>query len=354
MLMVLTVVVIASVIGLSYLSITSVRLSCSSNLMRASRAMYLAESGVQHGLWLLRADIAATTSATAANPLGPYQLDSDAGQYTVYAEATGVDQEYQVVGTGTFGGIKRTSRAVAKVSNQFSQKLLAMGPSHYWRMGESNGAVAWDLTGSHNGKYRNSPLLGQPGSLWGDLDTAVHFDGTDDYVDLQKVDMSGNRMTMLCWFKADDFHIDDLRFLSKADGIQADDHLWMLGTVRYINQPVLRMRLRTTFGSTTTVSASTGVLEAGQWTMATATYDGLWIRLYKNSEMVGYGIKLGNIAQDNHMPAWIGGNPDGETSRPFHGTIDEVAIFSKALTASQIDELYRARAGSVQVVKWEQ
>ena len=53
------------------------------------------------------------------------------------------------------------------------------------------------------------------------------------------------------------------------------------------------------------------------------------------------------------MKTWIGGNPDGDTSRPFHGTIDEVAIFNRALSDSEIATLNKARQASVEVVKWE-
>ena len=353
MLMVLTVVVAASVMGLSYLSITSVKLACSTNLVRANRALYLAESGVQHALWLVRTDASTLLSATAGSPVGPFQVDSDGGYYTIYAEPTGTDMEYLLTGQGTCDGITRTSSAVARVTNEFEDTLQDMGPSHYWRLGETSGSKAKDVAGNKNGKYKNNPQLGQLGALCGDTDTAVHFDGIDDYVDLKKLDMVGNRMTMLCWFQADDFNIEDLRFLSKADGIQADDHLWMLGTVSYGGQPVLRMRVKT-WWSTTTVNASTGVLEAGQWTMATATYDGLWLKLYKNAEQVGLGLTIGSIHQDDHVKAWIGGNPDGESSRPFHGSIDEVAIFHRALSSSEIEELHRARLGKVEVVKWEQ
>ena len=166
------------------------------------------------------------------------------------------------------------------------------------------------------------------------------------------MDLYGSQMTILCWFKADDFNLDDYRFISKASGIQADDHYWMLGTANNSGYPVLRMRLRTLF-STTTVNGSSGVLEAGVWTMASTTFDGMYIRLYKNADQVGLGMRMGDIAQDSMVKTWIGGNPDGDTSRPFHGTIDEVTIFSRALSASEIETLYKARQASVEVVKWE-
>jgi hypothetical protein len=126
----------------------------------------------------------------------------------------------------------------------------------------------------------------------------------------------------------------------------------MLGTVRYGDDLVLRMRLWTG-SSTSTLNATTGKLKAGAWTLATATYDGLWMKLYKNSRLLGTGLRLDNIAENDQVPVWIGGNPDGESGRPFLGTIDEVAIFNKALTAGQIDSLYKARQASVALVKWE-
>jgi hypothetical protein len=356
MMLVLTVVVVASMMGMSYLSITSVKLASSTNMVRAAESMYLAESGVQHAMWLLRTESPALLAATSGSPLGPFQLDSDGGQYVMYAQSTGTALQYMVTARGTARGITRTSQAVARIYSQYNDKVTALGPIHLWRLGETSGNAAKDTGFLHNrdGTYMNTPLasqVGQPGAIYGETNKAVHFDGMDDYINLSKWDLSGNKMTILCWFKADAFNIDDLRFISKADGIWSDSHYWMLGTVRSGADEVLRMRLRTGV-STTTLGAMTGRLEVGEWTMATATYDGLWMKLYKDSQLVGTGLKMGNIAQNNDVPVWIGGNPDGLSSRPFFGTIDEVAIFDKALTASQIDSLRRARQASVALVKW--
>jgi len=352
MLLVLTIVVVASIMGMSYLSITSVKLAGSTNMLRASQAMYLAESGIHHALWLLRTDSADIASATQASPLGPFQLDSDGGQYTLYAEPTGTPLEYTVVSQGTVMGITRTSRAVARIYSEYNDKVMALGPVHYWRLGELGGPLAKDGPGDKDGEYKNHPQRAQPGAICGDLDRAVHLDGTDDYINLHKMDMPGDRMTILCWFKADDYNIDDLRFISKSDGLAADDHYWMLGTVRSGGKPVLRMRLRTN-GWTATLNATTGTLEAGVWTMAVATYDGSWMKLYKNSQQVGLGVKHGFIAQDEDVHTWIGGNPNDDQSRPFHGTIDEVAMFNRALTQDEIRQIYQARIALVEIRSWE-
>lgn len=352
LILVLTMVVVASIMGMSYLSITSVKLAGSTNMIRASQAMYLAESGIHHAIWLLRSDSADLASATEASPLGPFQLDSDGGQYTLYVESTGTPLEYTVVSKGTALGITRTSRAVVRIYSDYKDKIMALGPIRYWRLGEPGGDNAFESMGTKEGKYYRYPEQGQPGAICGDLDGAVHLDGIEEYVEVEKMDLPGSAMTILCWFKADDFNIPDLRFVSKAKGLATDDHYWMLGTVRSGGTPVLRMRIRTD-GWTGTLNATSGTLETDRWTMAVTTFDSPWAKLYKNSQLVGTGLKFGAIAQTDAVKVWIGANPNEEKDRPFHGTIDEVAMFSRALTAAEIKQIYEARIALVEIVSWD-
>jgi hypothetical protein len=114
-------------------------------------------------------------------------------------------------------------------------------------MGETSGTTCYDQTASYDGVYRNGPVLGQTGALPGDTDTAVGFDGFDDYVDMGAIDINGDKLTLLVWFNAETFsHLDahDGRLISKATSLDAGDHYWMLSTI------VLR-----TEGSTTTLIA---------------------------------------------------------------------------------------------------
>ena len=36
------------------------------------------------------------------------------------------------------------------------------------------------------------------------------------------------------------------------------------------------------------------------------------------------------------FPVWVGSNPPEATSKPFHGVIDEVKIYTRALSASEL------------------
>ena len=70
-------------------------------------------------------------------------------------------------------------------------------------------------------------------------------------------------------------------------------------------------------------------LAANTWTHLAATYDGSIIRLYVNGVQVATQAKTGAIATSSN-PLTIGGDPIYGQS--FHGRIDDVRIYNRALT----------------------
>jgi hypothetical protein len=70
------------------------------------------------------------------------------------------------------------------------------------------------------------------------------------------------------------------------------------------------------------------------WTYETLTYDGATLRLYVNGVQVSTRATTG-VVQSSTNPLWIGGNqPYGEF---FQGLIDEVRVYNRALTASEVN-----------------
>ena len=353
MMLVLVMVVVASILGMCYLSVTTVKLASTENLLGASRARYLAESGLQHGLFLLRTGSGALEGRTAVDSAGPFYADGTGDSYVLYTEPDPAPLTYVLAAKATANGMTRTSRARIQLSNDYRNRLMALGPLSYWRLGEVGGTAANDQTGRNPGQYECGVQLARPGAIAGDLDQAAGFDGTDDHVELGNVDsLGGAAATFLVWFKADDFAVNNARLISKSAGTVADEHYWMLSTIRYQDDIRLCFCLRAN-GSTATLIAGRGALSTGRWTMAAATYDGTKMSLYKNGESVGQRPKVGDVNVDSGVAAWIGGNPDSETSRPFHGTIDEVAVFQRALSGSELRDLCNARMASVRVLSWE-
>ncbi|MFP4053670.1 MAG: LamG-like jellyroll fold domain-containing protein [Phycisphaerae bacterium] len=339
---------VAITVGLSYLASTSVKTASSKNLTDAIRSEYVAESGVMHGLELFRSQgLTAFDSGTK----GPFYPDSSTDSYRIRAVCTDpANHIYRLTSTGTVGNIQRVHSAEVKLSCEYRQRVVSLGPIHYWRLGESGGDYAADLVGTAQGRYRRSPILGQSGALYIDTDTAVQFDGIDDYVDLDRWNIPGNQMTIMAWAKADHFSVQDGRIISKANGTSKNDHVWMISYEDVGSENRLRFRL-SAGGSVAELEPQRARLTAGKWFFVAVTYDGSRMRIYQDGEEVASCAKSGTIKQNNN-DAWIGGNPPRRRDRPWPGKIDEVAVFDKALTKKQIRGLYKARWPKTEIVGW--
>lgn len=111
--MVMLLVVMAVILGTTYLSIASVKLASSDNYVNASRAKCLAESGLEHAMYILQTNPTQLTGSDKT-PLGPYYLDATNDSYTIssVADAT-VPGRYVITSTGTAGHMKQTASVSA-------------------------------------------------------------------------------------------------------------------------------------------------------------------------------------------------------------------------------------------------
>jgi hypothetical protein len=86
-------------------------------------------------------------------------------------------------------------------------------------------------------------------------------------------------------------------------------------------------------GSSTTAAFGTTALTANTWTHIAVTYDGANVRFYVNGAQVSSVAKTGLIATSTN-PLTIGGDPI--YGQYFKGTIDEVRVYNRALTAAEL------------------
>jgi PKD repeat protein len=200
----------------------------------------------------------------------------------------------------------------------------------HWRLDDGTGTTAGDSAGTHPGTLRN-------GAAWtpGRVGQAIRLDGVDDYVDLGILDVAGSALTMAAWIRPDGFLTDDGRILSKSTGTAEQDHFFMLSTVDSGGYK-LRFRLKAG-GSTTTLVASSGALSTGQWVHAAAVYNGSAMILYLNGTEVGRVAKTGALTTGATVPVAIGRNPIAYGA--FTGALDDVRLYSRALTVGDIQAL---------------
>ncbi|MEI7603817.1 MAG: LamG-like jellyroll fold domain-containing protein [bacterium] len=82
---------------------------------------------------------------------------------------------------------------------------------------------------------------------------------------------------------------------------------------------------------------STTAPQMGVWYYVVGVYDGSYLRMYVNGVQESYTTLTGTIIP-NSSPLYI--SQWGESGRYFNGNIDEVAIYSRALSATEIADRY--------------
>ncbi len=115
---------------------------------------------------------------------------------------------YYVVSAGNLLGASGNSSEVfatptAPLPGSYDAAVAADQPLAYWPLNETNGAVAYDLVGGHNGNYVGGVTLAQPGASLAGFTTPDYsalFDGTSGYVDIPGgVFNLTNAVTVIAW-----------------------------------------------------------------------------------------------------------------------------------------------------------
>jgi len=226
--------------------------------------------------------------------------------------------------------------------SDFSSELLALNPLSYWRLGETNGAAV-DIGSSGIAGTYNGGTLGQTGAINGDNDTAVWFDGLDDYVALaHSNDYELTDGTVQLWFNADTPANGDLQHLFSKDsqGNDGGGHLSI-----YLNASGnLEVRLQSALADYYVMSPS--AVNAGVWHHVAFSFGTDGMTLYLDGEIVATDSYTGGLL-GNLEPIAIGAgtqNSGDTTILPinqfFTGLIDEVAIVDNQLNTETIQDLY--------------
>ena len=217
----------------------------------------------------------------------------------------------------------------------YAATVKADGPVSHWRLGETSGTSAADSIGTATGTYRNGVALGAASLLASDTtNRAADFDGVNDSVSVPSsaaLSPTG-AVTVEAWVRptAKPTAGGFASVASKADAYSIQ-----------FNGPQLEF---TTINGTTRrrVQAPPSAVVAGQTYYVVGTFDGTTQRLYVNGVQVAAGAFSGPV--NASTKAVVLGSWDTATEF-LAGRIDDVAVYAKALTATQVANHYnRARA----------
>jgi hypothetical protein len=280
--------------------------------------------------------LGASVAAAVIAACGSFASDD-----TVGPEA-GADAIVQPDGERT--GDAGASDAAVEASS-YRAAVLADGPLVYWRMGTPSGLLIHDETGRGNDLVLQGPptsyKLEVPGALVGDNDTAVQFDGTAGHakaVRPREFDfMNGSAFTIELWAKRDAIDAGHTfqQLLSKSEGPANDRSGFQLYVVAEgdTSGPKTVFERNSFDGGDRNVN--TTLVAPGRWAHYAAVFDDTTraITLYIDGTSAT-PIKVPGALSASIVDLAVASDSSGTAE--FPGSIDEVAIYAKALSLAQI------------------
>jgi hypothetical protein len=218
---------------------------------------------------------------------------------------------------------------------------LGTGLVGFWSFdGEDIADVtAYDRSGSGS----NGMLTSGPARAAGKLGQALDFDGVASNVNFGDV-IEPNFITISAWVKPSVVAVDQ-RIVSKWGNGSAERQYLLSTNDNTANTFTFAVRSADGIGDICDSSGASGTYVANQWYFVLRTYDGTTCHIYVNSidvTSVEFDNASGNIWNTStNLRIGFEGDLSGV---PFSGTIDEVRIYNRALSADEIKRLYKIGA----------
>ena len=235
-------------------------------------------------------------------------------------------------------------------------EVMCDDPIAYWRLDEPNGSTtAADRTGNYPGQYFGDVKFGQPGAIRGDPDTCVTLNSTQPQPMTGYVGVSQTLSEMLEFngqagrapFSLEAW-IQPTSVTSEYRGVLSNEYAGTSGKEGYAiylggftsNGTGIGFE-RFQDGTSTVLQDAGAVTQNTGWYHVVATYDGSEMRLYVNAQQVASGSSSLAI-QDFPCTFDIGATHCGAMGTNFQGWVDEVALYSTALSQARIQAHYDA------------
>ncbi len=200
----------------------------------------------------------------------------------------------------------------------------------HWALDETAGTTATDSSASGNDGTVNGTDF-TAGSIAGISNTALNFDGGDDFVDTNyNTDFASGGFSISAWAKTSSNGIS--RILSKYSA--GGNQKWLL-----FNAGQIEFGITGSTGGITTA----GTYNDDQWHLFTATTDATNMYLYIDGILDSVSTH-DNTFTSNAINWHIGQRNDG--AEYFNGQIDDVRIYDTTLSAEDVYSLYRSTGGT--------
>ncbi|MBM2818296.1 MAG: Beta helix protein, partial [Parcubacteria group bacterium] len=205
---------------------------------------------------------------------------------------------------------------------------IATGLTAHWKMDETTGIVAVDSTGTNTGAVS--------GATWatGKLNNALSFNGTSDYVNVgngSSLNITGT-ISISVWVKRLGTSSGEGHIVSKwhplgtyaLTGASGNPNFYLTDGTSYPSARGTSLLLNT-------------------WHHIVSVYDGSSLKLYQDGVLKMTTTTSITPRSSPSSNLFIGARSDGASN--FLGLLDDIRIYSRALSATDITELYNYTGG---------
>ncbi|HEY3407819.1 MAG TPA: PKD domain-containing protein [Propionicimonas sp.] len=277
------------------------------------------------GYWRIGGDSLGSWPSAPSSAYLNGQID-DVAVYPTVLTPTKIRQHYLNSG--------RTLPGSTPPADAYGAAVYGSEPDFYWRLAETSGTTVNDVGPNQMlGTYNGTRTLGQPSGIGLVGDTSVAFNTTTPRNGSAATQLTVTNPTVYAeelWFNTGTTTGGKLIGLSSSatgNSSSYDRHVWMLNNGRL------------SFGAyngVQNVVSSTKAYNDSKWHHLVAQQDSSGMKLYVDAELVGSNAVTG---AQNFTGYWrIGGDLTwgGNSSNYFNGTLDEVAVYSHALSSTEV------------------
>ncbi|NUM34779.1 MAG: LamG domain-containing protein [Candidatus Brocadiae bacterium] len=198
----------------------------------------------------------------------------------------------------------------------------------YWKFDEGSGAYAYDASGNNN----TGTLYGNTSWTAGKHGNGLYFDGSGDYVQIaDSTSLSPTQQITIASWVYTPGNFGYWTIVGKDNAYQNQ----LLGSNGIQNSIY--------YGGWSEKNSS-AVLTAGAWNHVVITFNGSTQSIYANGTLIlqgAFSAGINNSADTMYIGSWKA------ASEFFYGIIDEVSVWNKALSSTEVSTFYTTYNGNV-------
>ncbi len=243
-----------------------------------------------------------------------------------------------VVGNGSGGSYKLSAGYISQLEQSIELRLSPSGLVGYYPLDTNIGIQAYDSSINSN----NSVLVNSPSWGTGKIGNALTFDGVNDYAVMPSnsaISQFGTgEFSVSVWFKSSSatqqFLIDN-----KTAGTNLAGYNIYLSASGAANFKVAD-------GTTQHQTTSPTGLSDGLWHHLVGTRTSSGLKIYIDGNQAG-SLNNGGSHNVTNSTSMYFGSYNSTPGLPLSGSMDEVRFYSRALSASEISNMYDANAAGI-------